>query len=356
MKLWQNGHQGERGMIAFGTFTYQHERDKAGAGQLAAQLAAFTEALSELKRDGPYRRIMARVGFKGAIRGLETTYGELNGWHNHTHEICFVRGGFGWSLRRLRRLYFEHAARDAVPAATPAFERQRIRERLKWAAQMATLHVMRGIRKVWARKLIARGMAGLDSLDTPLERRKKLRDLLTRCYVVQPGSKACEYVAKFGKEPEGQRGRWGMASELARSHLKGGARADGALPARCDHASPWELLNDAHDGDELSATLFREYGEAFHGRRQLYWSKGLKEFFGIDEREDEDIAAKEDRRCTQYVGAISRDQWRAVLIADARFSVIAIAARDGREFMQEFLERLERKHISGADPPIREAA
>ena len=321
MQLWQNGHQGERGIVLFGTFTYQHERDRAGAGQLVAQLAAFTQALSELKRDGPYRRILVRAGYKGAIRGLETTYGELNGWHNHTHEILFVRCG------------------------------------AEWSDYMAALRVLRGIRTIWARKLISCGLAGLDPMDAPLERRKKLRDLLTRCYVIQHGGFACDYLAKFGKEPERQRGRWGLGSELARSHLKaGGARSDGALPARCNHASPWELLNDAHDGDERSALLYREYGEAFHGRRQLYWSKGLKDFFGVNEREDDSLAAQPDRRCTQYVGTISRDQWRAVLIADTRFTVLAIAARDGREFMQEYLERLERKHVSGADPPFRAAA
>jgi len=208
--------------------------------------------------------------------------------------------------------------------------------------------------------LIARGMAGLATLDSPLERRGKLRSLLTRCYVIQHGGFACDYLAAYGKEPEGHRGRCGLASELARSHLKAGAGHLAAkgdpVPARCTHASPWELLNDAHDGDERSAALFREYGEAFHGRRQLYWSKGLKDFFGVKEREDESFAAEPDRRCSQFVGSITRDQWRAVLIADARFTVLAIAARDGREFMQEYLERLERKYVSGADPPLKAAA
>src|SRR6266571_1754586 len=333
LKLWQQGFQGvtdqaavsaapglSDNLILFATFTYQHSREHAGAGELAAQLASFSGALSELKRDGPYRRIMAGVDFRGGIRGLEPTYGELNGWHVHAHEILFVRGDY-----------------------------------------MATLRALRRVRSVWARKLIALDMAGLGPMDAPFERRKKLRSLLTRCYVIQHGGFACDYLASFGKEPEGYRGRWGLGSELARSHLKegrparNGVNAEGALPARCKHAAPWELLNDALDGDERSAVLFREYGEAFHGRRQLYWSKGLKDFFGVDEREDSAVAAQEDRRCTQFVGSITRDQWRAVLIADTRFTVLAIAARDGREFLQEYLERLERRYVSSAGPPLRAA-
>jgi hypothetical protein len=319
MQLWQNGHKGERGAILFGTFTYQHDRARAGRGQLAEQLAAFSKALSQLKGSRPYRELLETVGYKGSIRGLETTVGELNGWHNHTHEIIFVDEG-------------------AVPRA------------------------LRRVRKLWARKLIACDMAGLGQFDAPLERRKKLRDLLTRCYVIQPGNKATEYVAKFGREPEGKRGRWGLASELARSHLKGGASsgksadaAGSALPARCDHASPWELLNDALDGDAMSADLFREYGEAFHGKRQLFWSRGLREFFGIDEREDVDLAASADHRCSQFVGVVTRAQWRAVLAKDKRWTVLCIAARHGREFFIEYLESLERAESRAPAPEFAEA-
>ena len=348
MKRWQNGYKGQRGRIFFGTFTYQHERHIAGQGQLAAQLKQFSAALSDLKGDRAYRRIVARVGYRGAVRGLETTFGELNGWHNHTHEIMFVGSGLGRSLRELRRLYYAHAT-HGLPALSPRFAGARVRQCIKWAAFMASVHVLQGIRKVWARKLIALGMSGLDTLDTPLERRKKLRALLRRCYLVQHGQFACDYVAKFGKEPEAQRGRWGLASELTRSHLKtaagdSGRSADEGLPARCRHASPWQLLNDALDGDKRSAELFREYGEAFHGKRQLYWSPGLKGFLDVDEPTDDELAAKPDQRCTHYVGAITHDQWRAVLAAGKRWTVLCIAARDGREHLIEYLESLERSY------------
>jgi len=307
MQLWQNGHKGERGVILFATFTYQHDRAKAGRGMLAEQLRLFREALGELKRNGTYRRLLDDAGYKGSIRGLETTYGELNGWHNHTHEIVFAGEG-------------------------------------------ATIRAFRSVRKLWARTLIEKGLAGLGEFDEPRDRRKKLRDLLVRCYVIQHGQYACDYVAKFGKEPEGHRGRWGFASEIARSHLKGGkassgtnAEAAGELPRRCDHATPWELLNDAEDGDQMSADLYREFGEAFHGKRQIFWSKGLRAFFDIDIQEDDELAAKADQRCTQFVGVITRDQWRAVLAANARWAVLCIAARQGREFMVEYLERLENR-------------
>lgn len=356
MGLWTKGHKGKRGMITFGTFTYRHGRETAGAGMLAGRLAEFGEALSAVKGSRAYREILERVRMLGTIRGLETTYGELNGWHNHTHEIGLAGRGFNLELRELRRLYFTHCVNGRrLEPGRPRWVLSSIRQALRWCADRAVLHALRGIRKLWARELIKRGMAGLDANDTPTERRAKLRNLLARCYVIQPGAYAADYVSKFGKEPEQSRGRCGLASELARSHLKRGGpiagNRDAGLPARCDHASPWQLLNDALDGDERSGMLFREFGEAFHGKRQLYWSKGLKEFFDIAALDDEAIAEKPDERCTQYVTMVTLTQWQSVIRHDARFAVLKIAAREGREAVLEFIDSLAAVTAAQEHPP-----
>jgi hypothetical protein len=121
--------------------------------------------------------------------------------------------------------------------------------------------------------------------------------------------------------------------------------ADG-VPQRCGHATPWGLLNDALDGDKRSGDLFREFGQAFHGKRQLFWSREF--FFGLVERTDEDIAAAPDVRCSEHVCEIGPWSWELVIAHDARFEVLQAAATDGRAGVKRLLDKLE-----AAGPPGR---
>jgi len=293
---WGTGHQGETGGVYFLTFTFQHDRDTGGEGQLKAQLGRLADALRRLKGTRAYRALMDRISAKGEIRALEVTYGEFAGWHPHSHAIVFCR-------------------RQAMPE-------------------------LRKLRGLWARELIARGLAGLELGDIGVDRFRKLRHLLLHCFQVQPGAFAADYLAKFGREPEGERGRWSLSAELTHGHLKRGRGDRDGTPSRCEHASMWELLNDALDGDRRSADLFREFGEAFHGRRQLYWSKGLRAFFGIDELEDEAIAAEPDRECTEHVIQLDTYQWANTIAHDARHDVLCAAASGGRQAVLELLAEL----------------
>ncbi len=294
-----------QGRLLFITMTYHHSGESAGQGHLDEQWETFSKARGKLTGNGTYRKHLKRAGYKGGIRALEVTFGELNGWHVHSHEIGFFVGA-GMSDRQLIR-------------------------------HVATM------RRRWARVLIRLGMAGLSSTDTSMERRAKLRHVLARGFVVQHGGRAAEYILKYGKEIEGE---WGPASELAKSHMKQGTGSRDGVPARCDHASPWQLLSDAEDGDERSGHLFREFGEAAHGRRQLRWSDDLKAFFGIAELEDDALAREPDTRCTEFVALLNDEQWTTVVRHRAHCVVKRIAAREGRDALIAFIESLQ-----GAPPP-----
>lgn len=296
------------GSVYFLTLTNQHERDGAGQGECKPALNRLTAALGSVKGKRAWRDVMKLCGSPGSIRALETTYGELNGWHHHTHEILF-------------------GARDAL-----VMDRR--------GGVVRHLSPLFRLARIWARELIQRGLAGLKPGDTGAARFKKLRDLLTYCLDVRPGAYAAEYVAKFGKEPESERGRWGMASELAKSHLKAAA-SDGSYWRRCVHASPWELLNDALDGDLSSEDLWREFALAFHGRAKLYWSPGLKALLDIPDISEIEFARAPDARCTVPVCDIGPIQWRLVIAHDARFEVLRAAALDGRAGVEAFLAKLE---------------
>jgi hypothetical protein len=285
--------------VYLGTFTTQHSAADAGAGELGAILPRVAKALSKLKGSRAYRALMERARAAGAIRALEVTFGELNGWHVHTHELLF-------------------AARDGVLARDGS-------RLVAWRSP-----VYRGIRRLWAETLIAHELAGLRPGDVGLDRFRKLRNLLRHCFTLQPGAYAADYVAKYGREPESDRGTWGLGSELAKAHLKRVAGADDGRPQRCAHASPWSLLNDALDGDARSGELFREFALAFHGRRQLYWSPGLKAELGIAELDDEEIARDPEADCTEKVIELGFEAWRLVIAHEARFDVLKAAADDGR--------------------------
>lgn len=307
---WRDGFNGEQGVCYFNTFTNQHDAESAGQGACDERMQAMGKALSYFKGSTFFRKWKAAHGFKGAIRGLEPTYGEQNGWHIHTHEIMFAAPGL-----------IEFTPKGKA---------------IRWRSPLWRLA------RAWCRVLIKFDLAGLKPGDTGPQKIRKLRNLLTRAFDAKPGAYAADYLAKFGREPETERGRWGLGSEVAKSHLKVARGPDNDLPRRCGHASPFELLNDYLDGDKRSGELFREFGEALHGRARLYWSPGLKDYFKIFDVADDAAAKKADHQCENFVCAITPEQWRLVLSRNQRFQLKYVAAVFGREGVEFFLQEIAR--------------
>lgn len=291
MRQAMAAHLGAGGMVYLLTYTYQHTAESSGAGLLDPSLDELREAISSFKALRAYKTIMAEAESIGQIRALEVTYGEINGWHPHIHELCF-------------------ASKDALHSASSS--------------------VLGRLRKAWARHLIKRNMAGLQPGDIGIEKIRKLRALLSRSFTVQCGRYADEYIAKFGREAEGK--NWDMANELTKGHTK--------TPRRTSHTTPWGLLAESMDGDKRAGWLFREYAEAFAGKRQLFWSPGLKKHFGIDEVSDDDISTQPEVKCNEKVMTLTDEQWRVVLSRNARWEVLRAAAIDGRQGVLTLLDAL----------------
>lgn len=112
-----------------------------------------------------------------------------------------------------------------------------------------------GLRAAWLASLAAVGLSG---------ERAALQ--------VQSAQAAGAYVAKFG-----------AADEIALHGQKRG---------RNGSRGPWQLLDDARDGDARAAAAWIEYALAFRGRRQLVWSPGLKARFGIEDVPDDQAAGE----------------------------------------------------------------
>ena len=138
---------------------------------------------------------------------------------------------------------------------------------------------------------------------------------------------AAEYVAKFGRQP-----RWDVGSELTKHQKKHGKNGN---------RSPWDLLRLYGEGQERFASLFYEYVSAFFGARQLYWSNGFKQLFGIQEMTDEEIA-KLNEDDVYEICRISKEDWKKVLAQpyEARALVLQLAEMGGIGAVGRFIESL----------------
>jgi hypothetical protein len=141
------------------------------------------------------------------------------------------------------------------------------------------------------------------------------------------GSKAAAYCSK-----------WGLESEMTKGHIK----------KSNDGETPFDLLRAVlSTKDKQAAALFKEFAETFKGKRQLYWSRGLKDRFAISDFSDELLAAQQDDTAI-LLGSIEPEEWRLILKFDLRGDVLELA-RYGWEpvktLIAEFL-RTEKPHPS----------
>ena len=92
----------------------------------------------------------------------------------------------------------------------------------------------------------------------------------------------------------------------------------------------------------LASELFVEYAKTFKGRRQLVWSRGLKELAGIKERSDERLAEDEVRRAEaeaneMVMGTFDKAEWKTIRPSRAQ---ILQAAEHGPAELGRFVKRL----------------
>jgi len=111
---------------------------------------------------------------------------------------------------------------------------------------------------------------------------------------VDEGDKAASYVSK---------GVWGLESEVTKGHVKKGSNGS---------RSPFDLLRDYRAGDKRSGALWRVYVDAFEGRRQLYWSNGLRKLLALSELSDEEICNKPDDEHSLLLALITDEQWQLI--------------------------------------------
>jgi hypothetical protein len=148
---------------------------------------------------------------------------------------------------------------------------------------------------------------------------------------IRGGDQAAKYVAKFGEEEN----KWGLADELTKASVKKG---------RNGSRSPFQLLDDYIEGDKRAGALFVEYSNAFHRKKQLTWSRGLKAQFELDEKTDDDLA-HEQEDVAILLAEIEPEQWDVIRRTstpkhDNRAIVLVLAENGGADVMHQFITDL----------------
>ena len=131
-----------------------------------------------------------------------------------------------------------------------------------------------------------------------------------------------EYLAKQDNSRA-----WGAADEIAKATSKAGKQSG---------VHPHQFLIRATYRDR---ELYIDYVEGMKGKRQIFWSRGLKAAVGIGEMTDEEIAEKADEPSVE-LGRITADEWKIIRGNDAFVKPLEAAERGGWAAVQALIDAL----------------
>lgn len=246
------------------TFTNSHHKGDDLGQLLQGQKKAFKKFWEKTK----VVKMLKRLGYQGRIVATEVTWGEQNGWHPHYHMIFF----------------FDHEINSQGIQSYLALE--------------------------WQDACIKAGLKAPD---------------LIHGVDVRNGTRAAEYVSK-----------WGLEEEVTKGHLKKGL--NGSL-------TPFDLLRGASTNNHFK-TLFKQFADVFKGKQQLVWSKGLKELLGIKQVTDEELI-EETEKTSIEVSELGDMIWQLILKYEKRAHVLELVERDyqdGTDTLGDFIMGLAHIH------------
>ena len=222
-----------------------------------------------------YQTFREKYGIIGSVRNLECTWGQRSGWHPHSHVLLL-----GDKKIDHRELYERWAK---------ACEKYGL-----WASWEAFQH----------------GVS--DTTELGLESK------------VEGVSK---YLTKMFELDD--KTTWTAAEELTLAHYK---------VSNTQRFTPYDLLRATIEtGDTLYSHRFEQFAKAYKGKRQLYWSKGLRDLLGLGtDQTDETLANAEDEG-GEIVLIIQRPIWRYVLRAGLRKDLLEWVETYGAAHVQDFL-------------------
>ena len=169
--------------------------------------------------------------------------------------------------------------------------------------------------------------SGLDLDDLKLSFYRRWSNACLNCGLPQP---SFEHGLSLhdGTEAAYYAGKWGLEAEMTKGHIAKGSKQDGE--------TPFDFLRSyLYDDDKEAAALFFEFARCFKGKRQLFWSKGLKALFQIGEISDNEAAVISDTSAYR-LGSISFEDWQNVLKYDLRGELLELS-RQSWNVAQDFI-------------------
>lgn len=301
IRAWQD----RGGAVWMLTLTVNHNRGEALADLLRRQTASMRELWS-----GRWAKDWReRWGYAGMIRNLETTWGPETGWHPHSHVLLFVR---------------QAGELDVARAASELAQR-------------------------W------REITGRRDFDVTLAHGARLEEVPTaEDPDADPGRDPESAAGYAAKAADSQKRKWGAAEELSWAHIK---------RARKSRWTPWDLLEAAgertgmNDPTNRAPALWQEYADAYHGRRHLYWSKGLRDLLAIGQAQSDEELAEAHDGTAQEIATITGATWVHMRKHGAVLELLEYLDREADDADQSaqlcaaWLARFRSQHGLGRSPP-----
>lgn len=244
-------------------------------------LVMQADAYTRLRRGNPWARIKTSIGYVGLIRSLEVTLGD-SGWHPHTHEAWIVD-------------------KDAD------IEALRLRVVQRWLSMCQKVGLVPD---------------------------NKVAAFLLRAVQITDNCSTSDYLAK-----QDDSRHWGADRELAKASSKTSKSLKGF--------HPFGLLKEHAEGSitrKDAGSRYLEYVNAMRGKSQLFWSHGLKDLVGINDKSDEEVATEQEDQADQLASLNSSD-WALVIKFEGKTKILDLAETVGLNGIQAWLSD-KRKQIS----------
>jgi plasmid rolling circle replication initiator protein Rep len=145
--------------------------------------------------------------------------------------------------------------------------------------------------------------------------------------------------------------KWGLASEMTQAHQKIGKKNKESL-------TMWEVLElstfEASTNDKYGR-VFKKYAQAFKGRAQLFWSKGLKDLLikALTKEEEEEKAKNEAEEYAQFLDdnplvlSIHEKDWWSVCYHRKRAELLDLIELDYQQNGPDSDLKMTKDFISG---------
>ena len=232
--------------LAMATLTIRHRK----GDPLVVLWNAVSKAWAAVTSGKVWQRERDAHGLTGWLRVVEVTQGE-HGWHVHVHALLFL-----------------DRADTSAGQLTP------------------------GDLDVWQRAIVGRWARAVErlGLHAPLPRAQDL-------HLIQ--GDADPLAGYFTKAADN-----GIAQAVALEFTRSAGKTGRTIGSR----SPWGILDGVMERDLDDLRLWHEYEKGSRGRRQITWSRGLRDALGLaPEQADDEVAEGQDRT---PLCQIDGDSWR----------------------------------------------